>query len=116
MKATHSPQLAATRASLRRSGGVAWPVIGCSQWSDQNPRSFDQGNGENQSDENAERERDRDRTASALALLRLGQDDTRLAGLSFHHEAHANTRPNGMPKCCTPSARSAMSTANNTNR
>src|SRR6185295_13634473 len=103
-------------ASLRRSGGVAWPFIGLSQRSDQNPRSLDQGDGKNQGDENAERERDRDRPASALALLRRGQDDTGFAGLPFHREAHANTRPNGMPKCCTPSARSAMSTANSANR
>src|SRR4029077_15388172 len=100
MKTTHSPQAAATMPSLRRSGGVAWPVIGFSQRSDQNPRSLDQGNGKNQGDENAERERDRDRAASALALLRRGQDDAGFAGLSFHHEAHANTRPNGIPKCC----------------
>src|SRR6476469_5276973 len=116
MKATHSPQLAATKASLRRSGGVAWPVIGRSQRSDQNPRSLDQGDGENQGDENAERKRDRNRAASALALLRRGQNDTGLGRLPIHQEAHANTRPNGMPKCCTPSARSAMSTANNKNR
>src|SRR5438045_3705893 len=116
MKATHSPQVAATMASLRRSGGVAWPVIGLSQRSDQNPWSLDQGDSKNQGDEYTERERDRDRAASALALLRRGQDDTGFAGLPFHHEAHANTRPNGMPKCCTPRARSAMSTANSMNR
>src|SRR5438552_16338694 len=103
MTATPSPQVAATMASLRRSGEVVWPVIGRSQRSDQNPRSLDQGDGKNQGDENAERERDRDRAASALALLRRGQDDTGFARLPIHHEAHANTRPNGMPKCRTPS-------------
>src|SRR5229473_488107 len=97
MKATHNPQVAATMASLRRSGGVAWPVIGLSQRSDQNPWSLDQGDGKNQGDENTERERERDRAASALALLRRGQDDTGFAGLPIHHEAHANTRPNGIP-------------------
>src|SRR5437879_12219239 len=115
MTATPSPQVAATMASLRRSGGVAWPVIGLSQRSDQYPRSLDQGDGKNQRDENTERDRDRDRAASALALLRRGQDETGFAGLPFHHEAHANTRPNGMPKSCTQSARSASSTANSTN-
>src|SRR4249920_1536208 len=103
MKATPSPQVAATMMSLRRSGDVAWPVIGRSQRSHQNPGSLDQGDGKNERDKNTERERDRDRAASALALLRRGQDDTGFAGLPFHHEAHANTRPNGMPKCCTPS-------------
>src|SRR3954466_12830961 len=103
MKATPSPQDAATMASLRRSGVVAWPadwpVIGISQWSDQNPRSLDQGDGKNQGDENAERQRDRDRAAAPLALLRCAQDDAGFGGLLIHHEAHANTRPNGVPKC-----------------
>ena len=46
-------------------------------------------------------ERDRNRAAAAPALLRRGQNDAGFGGLLIHHEAHANTRPNGMPKCCS---------------
>src|SRR3954469_20932105 len=116
MPATNRPQLTATMMSRRRSGDAGWPVISRSQRPDHDARSLDQGHGENQRDEHRERQRDRYRAAAAAALLLGGQNNAGFGGLLIHHEAHANTRPNGMPKCCRPSARSTRSAAKSTNR